>query len=219
MPRALEEYSWRTIRGFGPAAASMFNVGDTKSAVLKDGTPVEFRIIGRNHDRTKDGLILPLTWEMVDCMPQRYPWNDADTNEGSWAATKLRRMMNEPGESIFELMPDEIIDVAVPVLKLTANTFDGSNELIETEDRFFIKSEKELFGRCIYSAPGEGHWYEYYRQEDVPYYKVRRGDREYLLLRSPRYSYSDYFCSVSTDGGAGGNYASFSNGLAPAFAF
>lgn len=219
MPRALEEYSWRTIRGFGPAAASMFNVGDTKSAVLKDGTPVEFRIIGRNHDRTKDGLILPLTWEMVDCMPQRYPWNDADTNEGSWAATKLRRMMNEPGESIFELMPDEIIDVAVPVLKLTANTFDGSNELIETEDRFFIKSEKELFGRCIYSAPGEGHWYEYYRQEDVPYYKVRRGDREYLLLRSPGYDYSNSFCYVYTGGNAGGNFASSSRGLAPAFAF
>jgi len=219
MPRALEEYSWRTIRGFGPAAASMFNVGDTKSAVLKDGTPVEFRIIGRNHDRTKDGLILPLTWEMVDCMPQRYPWNDADTNEGSWAATKLRRMMNEPGESIFELMPDEIIDVAVPVLKLTANTFDGSNELIETEDRFFIKSEKELFGRCIYSAPGEGHWYEYYRQEDVPYYKVRRGDREYLLLRSPLCNSSSYFCIVNTSGNATGSAASYSYGLAPAFAF
>lgn len=219
MPRALEEYSWRTIRGFGPAAASMFNVGDTKSAVLKDGTPVEFRIIGRNHDRTKDGLILPLTWEMVDCMPQRYPWNDADTNEGSWAATKLRRMMNEPGESIFELMPDEIIDVAVPVLKLTANTFDGSNELIETEDRFFIKSEKELFGRCIYSAPGEGHWYEYYRQEDVPYYKMRSGSREYLLLRSPYYNSSYLFCGVNTDGYAGNYLAGYSYGLAPAFAF
>lgn len=219
MPRALEEYSWRTIRGFGPAAASMFNVGDTKSAVLKDGTPVEFRIIGRNHDRTKDGLILPLTWEMVDCMPQRYPWNDADTNEGSWAATKLRRMMNEPGESIFELMPDEIIDVAVPVLKLTANTFDGSNELIETEDRFFIKSEKELFGRCIYSAPGEGHWYEYYRQEDVPYYKMRSGSREYLLLRSPYSSGSNYFCIVYTNGTADYSCASGSYGLAPAFAF
>lgn len=219
MPRALEEYSWRTIRGFGPVAASMFNVGDTKSAVLKDGTPVEFRIIGRNHDRTKDGLILPLTWEMVDCMPQRYPWNDADTNEGSWAATKLRRMMNEPGESIFELMPDEIIDVAVPVLKLTANTFDGSNELIETEDRFFIKSEKELFGRCIYSAPGEGHWYEYYRQEDVPYYKMRSGSREYLLLRSPFYAYSNSFCFVTTGGDASSYTASCSGGLAPAFAF
>lgn len=219
MPRALEEYSWRTIRGFGQAAASMFEVGDTKSAVLKDGTPVTFRIIGKNHDKTKSGIILPLTWEMVDCMPQRYHWNDADTNEGSWAATKLRRMMNEAGGSVFDLMPDEIIDIAVPVVKLTANVFDGSNELIETEDKFFIKSEKELFGRCIYSAPGEGHWYEYYRQEDVAYYKLRNGDREYLLLRSPRYNYSHRFCFVYTGGNANNNFASFSFGLAPAFAF
>lgn len=219
MPRVIEEYSWRTIRGFGDAAAAMFEVGDTKRAVLKDGTPVTFRIIGKKHDRTKSGLILPLTWEMVECLPRAYPWNDRDTNEGSWGATKIRRMMNEPGGDIFDLMPDEIVELAVPVLKLTANTFDGSNTLIETEDKFFIKSEKELFGRCIYSAPGEGHWYEYYRQEDVPYYKMRGASREYTMLRSPFYYGSYTFCFVGTNGDAYGNLASFSYGLAPAFAF
>lgn len=217
MPREIREYSWRAIRGFGDMAASMFDIGDTKDAVLKDGTAVTFRIIGKNHDRTKSGLILPLTWEMVDCMPRVYPWNDRDTNEGSWGATKLRRMMNEPGGEIFDLMPDEIVELAVPVLKLTAHTFDGSGTLMETEDKFFIKSEKELFGRCIYSAPGEGHWYEYYRQEDVPYYKMRGGSKENTMLRSPPYSNGFNFCYVNASGNANYYSSDYSYGLAPAF--
>lgn len=219
MPRSLNEYTWQAIRGFGDAAVKIFEIGDTKDAVLKDGTPVTFRIIGKNHDRTKSGLILPLTWEMVDCMPQRYPWNEEETNRGSWAATALRRRMNNPGEDIFELMPDDIVEIAVPVLKLTAETYDGSNELIETEDKFFIKSEKETFGRCIFSAPGEGHWYEYYRQEDVPYYKMRNGGREYVLLRSPYYYYATNFCGVTANGTANYTGSRGSYGLAPAFAF
>ena len=125
--------------------------------------------------------------------------------------------MNEPGGSIYELMPDELIEVVTPVIKLTANTFDGSNDIIETEDKFWIKSEKETFGRCIYSAPGEGKWYEYYRQEDVPWGKKRNGEEEWTALRSPYYYDSCYFCIVSTNGGATGDNAWYSGGVAPAF--
>ena len=125
--------------------------------------------------------------------------------------------MNEPGGSIYELMPDELIEVVTPVIKLTANTFDGSNDIIETEDKFWIKSEKETFGRCIYSAPGEGKWYEYYRQEDVPWGKKRNGEEEWTALRSPYYYNSNYFCSVSTNGAANRSIARNSYGLAPAF--
>ena len=100
---------------------------------------------------------------------------------------------------------------------MTANTFDGSNDIIETEDKFWIKSEKETFGRCIYSAPGEGKWYEYYRQEDVPWGKKRNGEEEWTALRSPYYSSSYTFCFVSTNGVANFNSARYSSGVAPAF--
>lgn len=188
MPNCLDSYPWRSLKGCGALAPSMFNLGDFRNERLKDGTRVQFRIIGFNHDVTKSGLVVPMTWEMVDCLPERYPWNQSDTNEGSWAATALRRNMNEPGGSIYELMPDELLEVVTPVIKLTANTFDGSNDIIETEDKFWIKSEKETFGRCIYSAPGEGKWYEYYRQEDVPWGKKRNGEEEWTALRSPYYT-------------------------------
>jgi hypothetical protein len=66
--------------------------------------------------------------------------------------------------------------------------------------------------------PGEGHWYEYYKQEDVPYYKEDDdGNRRCNLLRSPYYFDSCTFCRVYTNGNASASGARRSDGLAPAF--
>lgn len=219
MPECLDSFPWRSLKGCGAMAPAMFKVGDYKNDVLKDGTPVQFRIIGFNHDKTRAGIVLPFTWEMVDCMPNRYPWNRRDTTEGSWERTYIRHLMNDLDGDIYNLLPDDIVELAVPVVKLTADTYTGENNLVETEDKFWIKSEKEMYGRNIYSAPGEGHWYEFYRQEDVPWYKLRRGEREYTMLRSPYYGNAYSFCRVYTSGAANHRYASYSSGLAPAFCF
>ena len=127
--------------------------------------------------------------------------------------------MNDEYGEIYQLMPAEILEVVEPVIKLTANTYDGANELLETECKFWIKSEKETFGRNIYSAPGEGHWYEYYRQEDVPWGKKRNGSAEYTMLRSPLCNLSSHFCYVGTTGYADYSDARCSYGVAPAFSF
>lgn len=217
MPTCLDSYPWRSLQGCGSMARAMFKAGDYKNERLKDGTSVQFRLIGFNHDVTSSGIVVPTTWEMVDCMPNRYPWNQQDTNEGSWKDTYIRHLMNDPSGEIYQLLPDEIVELAVPVIKLTANTYDGSNEIIKTEDKFWIKSEKELYGRNIFSAPGEGSWYEYYRQEDVPWGKKRNGADEYTMLRSPTYNTSSHFCIVTTNGNANLATAWYSYGLAPAF--
>lgn len=219
MPDCLDSFPWRSLKGFGKMAPAMFSIGDYKNDFLKDGSPVQFRIIGFNHDKDQFGQIVPMTWEMVECMPQRYPWNWCDTNEGSWPATYVRHLMNDPDGDIYNLLPDEIVKLATPVIKLTADTFNGENTLLESIDKFWIKSEKETFGRCIYSAPGEGHWYEFYRQEDVPWQKKRQGNEEYTMLRSPFYNNANTFCVVNTNGDAAHDYASYSYGLAPAFGF
>lgn len=202
MPECLDNMPWRSLKGLGDMAPDFLRLGDFKNVRLKDDTLVQFRIIGFKHDVTKSGRILPLTWEMVDCLPNRHRWNSNDTNRGSWGATELFHKMNDEDGVIYQLMPDEILEVVEPVIKLTANTYDGANELLETECKFWIKSEKETFGRNIYSAPGEGHWYEYYRQEDVPWGKKRNGSAEYTMLRSPGYGGSTGFCGVNADGSA-----------------
>ncbi len=217
MPDCLDNFPWRSLKGFGKMAPAMFHVGDYKNDFLKDGSPVQFRIIGFNHDKDQFGQLIPMTWETVDCMPRQYPWNRRDTNEGSWPATYLHHLMNDLDGDVYNLMPDEIVKLATPAVKLTADTFNGENNIIESIDRFWIKSEKETFGRCIFSAPGEGRWYEYYRQEDVPWQKKRRGSDEYTMLRSPLYNNATHFCYVYTNGNANIHYASISRGLAPAF--
>lgn len=95
--------------------------------------------------------------------------------------------------------------------------YTGENRIIETLDSFWIKSEKELYGRNIYSAPGEGHWYEWYRQEDVAWFKLRNGNPEYTMLRSPCSGNSGFFCFVSSSGNAGYGSAGSSRGVAFGF--
>lgn len=219
MPRCLDNMPWRSLKALGNMLPDMFQVGDYKNEPLKDGTPAQWRIIGFNHDMTRNGIILPVTWEMVDCLPRTYSWNDEDTTEGSWAGTKLRERMNSPNGDIYNLIPDVILEVAVPIIKLTADTYTGENNIVESEDTFWIKSEKEIYGRNIYSAPGEGHWYEFYRQEDTPWYKQRRGMDEHTMSRSPSKNSRRSFCSVSAGGGAAYTNASYSFGLSPAFSF
>ena len=72
MSECLDYMPWSSIRGLSTMAPAALKLGDFKNDKLKDGTPVQFCIIGFNHDVTKFGLVIPMTWEMVDCMPNRY---------------------------------------------------------------------------------------------------------------------------------------------------
>lgn len=219
MPNCLNDMTWDALKRLGEAAPMTVHLGDFKDDVLNDGSPVQFRVIGINHDVTGDGRIVPLTWEMVDCMPNRYPWCHNGDLEGSWPDSYLFRAMNDPDGDIFRLMPDGIIRVAVPIVKQTAKVTNVSFEIVNSTAQFFIKSEVETFGRAIYSEPGEGHWYGWYRQEGVPWYKLRNGNREYTMERSPVKGRPDYFCYVNADGSANIGNAYNSYGLAPAFGF
>ena len=156
MPECLDYMPWSSVYGLGTMAPAILHVGDYKNDKLKDGSPVQFRLIGLNHDVTKSGLVVPMTWEMVDCMPNRYPWERESGNYGPWPTTDLRRRMNDPNGDIYRLMPDAILEFAVPILKLSVDVAEGEGKLVESEDKFFIKSEVEMYGRAIYSAPDEG---------------------------------------------------------------
>ena len=219
MARCLDDYSWHSLKGYGSMAPLVFEAGDYKNVVLKDGTPAQFRIIGRNHDEAEDGSLLPLSWELVDCLPQYYYMNRRDTNQGNWGASHLCHQMNDADGDIFRLIPDDIIAVAEPVVKWTAETYDGTNTLTRSVNKFFVTSEKEVFGRNIYSAPGEGKWYEYYRMEDVPWYKLCNGQRTSRFLRSPPLGASSCFCYVCHSGFADFSFASGSLGVSFGFSF
>lgn len=138
MPNCLDNMPWRSLKGLGKYAADFLQLGDYRNVVLKNGAQVQFRIIGFNHDKTSDGSLAPISWEMVDCLPNTYPWNRRDTNEGSWEATQIRHRLNDADGDIHRLIPDEILDVVTPVIKQTADVYTGENRIIETLDSFWI---------------------------------------------------------------------------------
>ena len=124
-----------------------------------------------------------------------------------------RRLNSE----FFDLCSDEMQAIIKPVVKLTS-AGNCSKEIIKSICKLWLKSEKELYGRCFYSVPGEGHWYEFYRQEDVPYYKEDAdGERVWQALRSAYCINYNFFCSVDTDGSAYNNGARYAYALAPGF--
>ena len=118
---------------------------------------------------------------------------------------------------LLSLCSDELQAIIKPVIKLTS-AGSCSKDIIKSICKLWLKSEKELFGRCIYSAPGEGHWYEYYRQEDVPYFALdENGDRVCQWLRSASCNATSDFCSVGAGGSAGSSGAACSLALLPGF--
>lgn len=111
--------------------------------------------------------------------------NSSGTNKGGWDESELRAWLNS---DFFDLCSDELQSIIRPVVKLTS-AGDRSGEIIKSIDRIFILSEKEVYGRVFYSVPGEGHWYEYYRLEDIPYFLLNEeGERVYRHLRSASYN-------------------------------
>lgn len=213
----LNHLSWKEIDEIGRAgkARELFAVGATKRDTMKNGFVAEYKIIGFEHDDLADGSgKAPISWDMVRAYKDEWAMNDESTNDGGWEKCKMNQRMN--GE-LLALCSDELQAIIKPVIKLTS-AGNRSKEIIKSVCKLWLKSEKELYGRCFYSAPGEGSWYEYYRQEDVPYFvEDTDGERVSQWLRSAICNYYHYFCYVYTDGSANSNSALYASALSPGF--
>ena len=213
----LDHLSWDEINRIGDSgkARETFALGATKHDKMKNGFVAEWKIIGFAHDDLADGSgKAPISWDMVRVYRERWAMNDDCTNAGGWDKCRMNQRMNS---ELLSQCSDELQAIIKPVIKLTS-AGGCSKEIIKSVCKLWLKSEKELFGRCFYSVPGEGHWYEYYRQEDVPYFaEDEDGERVYQALRSASYNYSGNFCYVNTDGSASNNFAYYSLALLPGF--
>jgi hypothetical protein len=210
----LNDYSWCEIALLSQSgmADKRFNVGDEKEFQLNDGSTIHARIIGFNHDQSDIALPLGITFETVETLNKDYQMNKKNTNDGGWAESYLRKMLNS--DIYGEALPGGLREVIKPCTKLTFN--DG--ELSETVDKLFILSEQEVFGRKIFSNGGEGKWYEYYRRENTEYGKMKQnGERDWRWERSPLSSAATGFCNVVSGGTADLGNASSAFGVAFGF--
>lgn len=214
-----ETITWAEIEEIGKAgrAREVFKLGDTKTVTLTTGEKVVLRIIGFDHDDLADGSgKAPISWDMVGVLDDDHSMNVKPTNKGGWADCDMRAFLSN---DLFEKLPDDLKEVIKPVFKLTG-VGGESEELAKTSDKLWILSEREQYGRSFYSAPGEGKWYEFYRQEDAPWdrrYKNGEGDRAWYFLRSPYLGASAGFCVVNSDGARNYGSASYSYGVAVGF--
>lgn len=213
----LNNLSWDKIdmAGRSGKARELFALGAQKKDYMKNGFVAVWQIIGFDHDDLADGSgKAPISWDLVTVYKERWAMNDENTNKGGWEACKMNHRLNS---EFFDLCSDEMQAIIKPVVKLTS-AGNCSKEIIKSICKLWLKSEKELYGRCFYSVPGEGHWYEFYRQEDVPYYKEDAdGERVWQALRSADYYTNNTFCNVYTDGSATTYTARGAAALAPGF--
>lgn len=213
---SLDAFSWADIAEAGARglAPRMFTLGSTKSFKLTDGREMEVRIIGFNHDKDEKGNLIPISFETTKCFYDDHRMNRNGNNKGGWDKSDMRSWLNN---EVAALISDDLAEVIKPCVKVTS--IGGcSDKLSEDVCDLWLLSEQEIFGRKIYSVGGEGHWYDYYRQENVDYgMEDHEGDRRWRWERSPYSSDTTYFCSVNSDGTATISSASSSFGVAFGF--
>ena len=214
---ALADCSWAEIALYAQSgmADKVFALGDMKPVTLTDSTVINVRIIGFNHDYNDIGQLNPITFETVVTLNEDNPMNRECTNEGGWGESGMRSALN--GHFFTTMLPEDLASVIKPTAKMTST--GGKNpKMGKTINKLFLLSEQEVFGRRIYSYGQEGHWYEWYKQENTPYGKFKQnGERDWRWLRSPHSGGTSYFCDVSSSGNASIRYASSSYGVSFGF--
>ena len=210
----LDHISWRRVDEIAKSgkAREYFALGATKKDYMKNGFVATYQIIGFDHDDLADNSgKATISWDMVNLYKDESAMR-RDGNSVWWDDSDIRSFLNEDFKNN---VSDDLAVIVKPVYK---QSVDRNGNMQKTIDEFWLKSEQELYGRKFWSYGGEGHWYEFYAQENILYCKKNtKGENDWQWLRSVHAVNSYYFCIVNTSGSAYDDIASSSRGFAPAF--
>lgn len=220
--------------------ADSYGDGDKRGNVkMTNGSTMEFRLIGMNHDDKADGTgKAGLTFMATDAskIPAHAMFtssNYATDVNGGWRDTDLRKQMNSG--DIWTLMPQEFQSNISPVIKITDNgpatgSYYKKANVSSTVDKLWLISYNELVETS--------YWHNAIEYEGSQYYffknKVTRNHSPNTVLnsshiktfnswwwgRSSSPSGSGSFLVVSTNGDP--SYYSFADnryGVVPCFSF
>ena len=188
--------------------------GSCYKDMLIGGKNYRIDIIGKNHDTYAAGGTAPLTFQMHDCYDDTKQMNSSNTNSGGWTNCAMR---STHLPAILALMPEEV-QAAIKEVQKKTSAGNQSSSIQTTNDKLFLLSEIEIFGRTTYSFAGEGTQYAYYQAGNSKV-KNRSGSAHTWWERSPRFSSAASFCYVTRGGNANTNVASGSFGVAFGFCF
>ena len=148
---------------------------------------------------------------LEDCLADEHCMNKRVTNKGAWAACDMRTWLND---SVFPLLPDELQALIAPTK--IVQIVDG--ERVETEDKLFLLSKTQVFGKGRWSdrEPEDTQLLCFLREKD----RVKECSDNgtwWWWLRSPEASGSSSFALVANFGFSGSGHASISCGVAFGF--
>lgn len=174
---------------------------DQIPVTLKTGEKVIFDV---TYDETGK-----LFFVMHDCMDKEHVMNERFTNAGGWPACYMRRYLNN---TVLDLLPDDLQAVIKPTT--ITQVIDG--ETVTCEDKLFLLSRTQVFGRGPWAAkePDDTQLDIFRTERDRVKLCGDKGTR-FWWLRSANTNYN--FCCVDASGSYNYNYAVNSCGVALGF--
>ena len=205
LKKALTESTWAQLKEAAQNGElyRLLDKGDQIPITLKNGEDVSLTVGQDEHGK--------VYFCFEDCIFDEYPMNRRNTNEGGWAATDMRRRLNT---SLFALLPDDLQAVIEPTK--IVQIIDG--ERVETEDKLFLFSKTQMFGKGSWSEiEPEDTQINIFKTEKSRVKECAGHGTWWYFLRTPYNGATYRFCVVGISGIAYTNTASNSIGVAPGF--
>lgn len=202
---SIKQSTWTELKTAAQAGelSCILKSGDLIPFTLKNGEEVAVR--ATRDDSEKWFFILE------DCLADMHRMNKRATNKGGWAECEMRRYLNN---TVFALLPDELQEVIAPTR--IVQVLDG--ERVETEDKLFLLSKTQMFGKGYWSEQEpEDTQLVCFRYEKDRVKECGDNGTWYWWLRSPEAPSSSSFCAVYASGGTYTYTASLSHGVAFGF--
>lgn len=200
----LENNSWETISKVAREgkAATLWNVGDTKSFVM-DGVTYKAQIVAFDHydvadptayGRQKAGIL----FQFEKTTTKNYQMNSTDSTSGGYIAMALCSTVEGFINSIESDLSNVIQQVSINYLS-KYNATSAS----ETKAKMFLPTEFEIFGEKVYAPINIGEQYSFYAAGNSPIKTdVASSTKRIWWLRSLKSSSSTNGLAVSTNGGS-----------------
>lgn len=155
---------------------NLVEIGYQKEVELKNGDKAVFEVVGRYHDIKTNGEKAGISFVLRDLLGKDddenldRSMNSNGSNKGGWEKCEMRKYLNE---EVLALLPDDLVELIESVKKETY----CDNKLVITGDKLWLLSEKEIFGKKIYSQGEEGEQYEFFK-----YYRNRIKGHSALIV-------------------------------------
>lgn len=203
----VNQLSWAELKKAADTGdlAQVLHSGDTLGITLKNGEAVTL-VVGTDEKGN-------MFFSTQDCLRNEHRMNNTMTNRGGWKATEMRRYLNE---EVFALLPDDLQAVIKPTT--IVQIVDGKR--VETQDKLFLFSATQVFGKGTYSEnEPEDTQLDIFRREKDRVKECNTYGTWFWWLRSAssHTNFSYGFCSVTSNGRGNGYAAYYSHGVALGF--